>query len=75
MTLLAVLVETSARVANTSSRTAKTAELAACLRALDPVEIEIGVPLLSGEVRQGKLGAGYAQLRDAASAPPPTCTR
>jgi DNA ligase-1 len=68
MTLLVVLVNASRRIADQSSRTAKIAELASCLRALDPEEIEIGVALLAGEVRQGKLGAGYAQLRDAGSA-------
>jgi DNA ligase-1 len=65
MTLLAELVETSRRVAETPSRNAKTAELAACLRKLDPAEIETGVAYLSGETRQGRSGIGYALLRDA----------
>ena len=65
MTLLAELVETSRRVAETPSRNAKTAELAACLRKLAPAEIETGVAYLSGETRQGRSGIGYALLRDA----------
>ena len=65
MTLLADLVETSRRVADTPSRNAKIAELAACLRRLAPAEIEIGVAFLSGEPRQGRSGIGYGLLRDA----------
>ena len=65
MTLLAELVETSRRVAETSSRNAKTALLADCLRRLAPTETEAAVAYLSGETRQGKSGIGYALLRDA----------
>jgi DNA ligase 1 len=66
MTLFAALVETSRRVAQTRSRNAKVAELAALLRGLDPGEIALGVAYLSGETRQGRSGVGYALLRDAA---------
>jgi DNA ligase-1 len=65
MTLLAELVDTSRQVAETSSRNAKTALLADCLRRLAPTEIEAAVAYLSGETRQGKTGIGYALLRDA----------
>ena len=65
MTRLADLVTTSQQVAGTSGRLAKVAALAALLRQLAPDEIEIAVAYLSGEVRQGKLGLGYAALRDA----------
>src|SRR5271170_8058458 len=65
MTLLADLVGTSRRVADTPSRNAKIAELAACLRKLTPAEIEVGVAYLSGEPRQGRSGIGYGLLRDA----------
>src|SRR6185295_15381220 len=68
MTLLAELVETSRRVAETSSRNAKTALLADCLRRLAAAEIEAAVAFLSGETRQGKSGIGYALLRDATPA-------
>ena len=70
MTLLAELVETSRRVAETPSRNAKTALLADCLRKLAPTEIEIGVAYLSGETRQGRSGIGYALVRDARPAAP-----
>ncbi len=67
MTLLAELVETSRRVSQTPSRNAKIAELAACLRKLEPAEISVGVAYLAGEMRQGRSGIGYAMLRDAHS--------
>ena len=67
MTLLAELVETSRRVSQTPSRNAKIAELAACLRKLEPAEISVGVAYLAGETRQGRSGIGYAMLRDAHS--------
>jgi len=73
MTLLAGVVDTSRRVADTSSRLAKVDALAACLRSLPPEEVEIAVAFLSGETRQGRLGLGYATLREvrAGAAPAP----
>jgi len=65
MTQLADVVQTSARVAATSSRLAKTAEIAACLRRVAPDEIEIAIAFLSGEIRQGKLTVGYSTLQSA----------
>src|SRR5262245_1526754 len=65
MTLLARLVEASERIAATPARLAKVRELAECLRALSPEEIEPGVAYLSGEVPQGRIGLGWAQLRAA----------
>jgi len=73
MTLFATLVETSQQVAATSARTAKVKALAACLRALDVDELELGVLFLSGEIRQGRMGIGYSTLRasvEAAAAQP-----
>jgi DNA ligase 1 len=67
MTRLADLVATSQRVAATAGRLAKVAALAELLRRLAPDEIEIAVLYLSGDTRQGKLGLGYAALRDARS--------
>jgi DNA ligase-1 len=67
VTLLAALVETSAKVGATPARLAKVRELAACLRALAPDEIEIGVQYLSGETRQGRFGLGYATLSGASA--------
>jgi DNA ligase 1 len=65
VTLLAEVVRASAAVAATSSRLEKTRLIAQCLRALEPGEVEIALPYLSGEVRQGKLTIGYATLRSA----------
>jgi DNA ligase I, ATP-dependent (dnl1) len=59
------LVATSRRVSQTTSRNAKTAELAACLSRLSPDEIETSVAYLSGETRQGRSGIGGALLQDA----------
>ncbi|HJU23541.1 MAG TPA: ATP-dependent DNA ligase [Casimicrobiaceae bacterium] len=69
MTRFADLVSTSDRVAQTSSRNAKIAALAATLRTLAPPEIPIAVAYLSGETRQGRSGIGYAMLTDASHAP------
>jgi DNA ligase-1 len=65
MSLLAELVDASQRVAATSARLAKVRALAECLRALAPDEVAIAVAYLAGEVRQGRIGLGWAQLRDA----------
>ncbi len=70
--LLATLVETSNRIANTSRRLEKTALLAALLKQLTPEEVEIAVAFLSGGARQGRIGIGYATLRDATAAPAET---
>ncbi|MFL6665064.1 MAG: ATP-dependent DNA ligase [Rhizobacter sp.] len=61
-TLLAAVVDASARVAETSSRLAKRDAIAACLRSADADEVEIAVAYLSGETRQGRIGIGYATL-------------
>lgn len=67
MTLLAVLVDTSRRVAATRSRTAKLRELAACIRQLEPDEVGVAVAYLAGEIRQARLGLGGAALREVAT--------
>jgi DNA ligase-1 len=69
VTLLADVVRTSTQVAGTSSRLAKTRLIADCLRSLDEDEIEIALPYLSGEARQGKLALGYATLQSSQGAP------
>src|SRR5687768_3691180 len=63
--LLQELFEVSRRVAATSKRTAKIAELGDALRRMQPAEITIGVAYLSGDIRQRKIGIGYAAIRDA----------
>ena len=69
MTLLAQVVRASAEVAATSSRLAKTRTIADFLRALEPGEVEIALPWLSGEIRQGKLAIGHAALKSAMGDP------
>jgi DNA ligase-1 len=68
MTLLAELVDASARVGATSSRLAKVREIAGLLGKLSRDEIAIGVSYLAGELPQGRIGIGYAALRTAVAA-------
>ncbi|HEV2856661.1 MAG TPA: ATP-dependent DNA ligase [Thermoanaerobaculia bacterium] len=63
--LLADLVNTSRRVAETRSRSEKTGALADLLRRLAPDEIDIAVAFLSGHLRQGRIGLGGAAVRNA----------
>ena len=67
--LLAAVVEVSRRVSDTSRRLEKRDLIAGLLRQLRPEEIAIVVSFLAGTIRQGRIGIGYAALRDA-SAPP-----
>jgi DNA ligase-1 len=62
--LLAEILAASERVAATRSRLAKIDALADCLRKLEPSEIALGVAYLSGELRQGRIGVGYAGLKE-----------
>ncbi|HTB17193.1 MAG TPA: ATP-dependent DNA ligase [Bryobacteraceae bacterium] len=66
---LASVVDTSRRVTDTSKRLEKVDLLARLIRQLSPEEIEIVVPYLSGQTRQGRIGIGYAVLRDARTSP------
>ncbi|HYP13342.1 MAG TPA: ATP-dependent DNA ligase [Bryobacteraceae bacterium] len=72
--LLADLVDTSRRVAETSRRLQKTELLADLLRRTPPEEIEAAVCFLSGTTRQGRTGIGYASLRSAAGSPAETAS-
>src|SRR5215471_13108759 len=67
--LLAQLVETSRRVAETSRRLAKIDLLAALLRQAGTGEIETVTAYLSGRTRQNRIGVGYAGLRGAQTDP------
>jgi ATP-dependent DNA ligase I len=67
--LLASVVDTSRRVADTSKRLEKIGLIASLIRQLRPEEIEIAVPFLAGQTRQGRIGIGYATLRDARKSP------
>src|SRR6476646_5630450 len=62
------IVETSAAVAATRSRSEKVELLAACIAGMDRDEVAIGAGFLAGEPRQRRLGAGWAALREL---PPP----
>lgn len=64
---LADLVDTSRRVADTSSRLEKIDALAALLRQLPPDDVEIAVAFLSGSARQGRIGVGWSVIREARS--------
>ena len=64
MTLFGDVVAASDAVAGTRSRTAKIDALAGLLRTLEPSEVPIAVGLLSGVPRQGRVGIGYATIRD-----------
>jgi DNA ligase-1 len=70
--LLADVVATSTAVGATRSRTAKTAALAALLRAAAPEEVEPATAWLAGEPRQGRLGAGWRTLAALEAPPAPT---
>jgi DNA ligase-1 len=73
VTLLDEVVRTSAQVAGQPGRLAKTRLIADCLRRLEPDEVEIAIPYLSGDIRQGRLALGHpalkSRIRDAAAAP------
>jgi len=69
MCLIAQVTETSRRVAETPRRLEKIDLLAELLRQLELDEVEPVVAFLCGYIRQGKTGAGYAALRDAAAPP------
>ncbi len=64
--LLADLVATSEQVAATSRRSTKVAELSELLRRLDSREVEPAVGFLIGRPRQGRVGVGWAALRNIA---------
>ena len=62
--LLDRVVRTSAAVAATSGRLAKTGEIAALLREVPAAEIAIAVSFLAGDLTQRQIGVGYAALAD-----------
>ena len=63
---LADLVAASADVTRTPARLQKIARLADCLRELHPADVAIAVPFLTGALRQGRIGVGWAAIREAA---------
>jgi DNA ligase-1 len=67
--LLAEVVETSRRVAETPRRLEKVDALAQLLGRVHGEEIGVAVSFLSGQIRQGRIGAGYAAVRESAGVP------
>ncbi|MEC3992353.1 ATP-dependent DNA ligase [Actinacidiphila sp. DG2A-62] len=73
--LFADVARVSAEVARTSARTRKTALLADFFRAAEPDDVPIAIAYLAGLLPQGRLGVGWAALRDrAAPAEQPSLT-
>ncbi len=74
--LLADLVDASQQVGATSSRKVKLAVLAGVLGRAGATEVGPAAAFLSGQLRQGRVGVGWAQVSavDAAPAPSPTVT-
>ena len=61
---LAELVAATADVAATNSRREKAERLADLLRTATPDEIAVVVGMLAGDPRQGRIGVGWATVRD-----------
>jgi ATP-dependent DNA ligase I len=66
---LSEIVAASARVTEASGRLAKIGHLADALRQAGPGEALLAVGLLTGVPRQGRIGIGFAQLRQARAEP------
>ena len=66
---LAILASTSTSLAGTRSRREKVRVLSECLHRMDPGERHTGVSYLTGTLPQGKIGLGYANLREAGAEP------
>ena len=67
VSLFATLAETSQRVGTTSSRLGKMRALSALLGQLAPEEIALAVHYLAGEMPQGRIGIGPANVSRAAA--------
>jgi DNA ligase-1 len=61
-TLLTTVVDASEKATRTTRRLAKRDAIASCLASAGADEVEIAVAYLSGEIRQGRIGIGYATL-------------
>lgn len=59
---LGLVADTSAALAATRSRTAKTRLLATLLESADPADVPVVVAWLSGEIPQGRLNVGWRSL-------------
>jgi len=65
--LFADVARVSREVAQTSARSRKTALLADFFRAMEPGDVPIAIAYLAGRLPQGRLGVGWAALRDHAA--------
>src|SRR3954454_8172277 len=70
--LFVELADASRQLAATTKRGAKAAVLADLLRRMAPDEVEAGVGVLTGALRQGRIGIGWATLRDVRPEPAST---
>jgi DNA ligase-1 len=68
--LLSELTSTSEQIGATRARSTKVRLLAELLRRHPPEESALGVSYLSGTLRQGKIGIGYAGVRKASEVAP-----
>lgn len=70
----AVLADVSERLATTSKRGEKATLLAGVLRRLEPAEVVVAVGVLTGALRQGRVGVGWRTLQgvDASAAESPS---
>src|SRR5688572_16431872 len=68
--LLQAIVQTSRAVGGTRSRLGKVGLLSEAIKSLELDELDAGVAFLSGEIRQGRLGVGYARVRELSHVPP-----
>lgn len=64
------LVATSLAIQRTRRRLEKIDHLASLFRSLAAEEIELGVAYLAGQIPQGRIGIGYAKIRDTVHVPP-----
>ena len=72
--LLADVVATSEAIAATRARSVKVEALAGLLARVEPDEIEPVVGFLSGEVRQGRIGIGWATVASVDATPSETAS-
>jgi DNA ligase-1 len=63
------LVAVSNAIAGTPARLEKIARLSDLLKRLSPPDVAIALPFLTGSLRQGRIGIGYAAIREAAGVP------
>jgi DNA ligase-1 len=68
------LADLSTAVAESRGRLEKTARLAQALERAQPTEVRIAVAFLSGALRQGRIGVGWAMISQARAVDPSTAS-